>query len=292
MEWFVRYFSILLIFCCTGLRGQEVFIIEEDTLNLAAEVRGDLSLFWNKDTLNPRFFVRKENRMLELKNTFLQGRPQYRSELERITQNPQNSIVDLEYTRESLGSFVRAYNRDILQQKAERESRRVFASRIGFFTGLTNNVYSENPDNVLAPLLGVEFEMFNPQFSWRHSIVLELEQSFKREDYRYTAIQFSLSYRYRFLQLNRLQIYGDASLGRLLYERDQYRELDEQGEVLDLRDDSEFKLQAPLSLGVGADFQVTQNGFITFGYNEVVSATLDSNGSFPIDITLGYRYQL
>lgn len=292
MESFQRFLWVILIFCWSGLQGQGIFVIEGDTLTLTAEVRGELSLFWNENTENPRFFARKGDQMLELKDSLSSGRPQYQIDLARIAGDQDDSVLDLEFSLASLGAFFRSYNEEVRQLRAEKESRRVFASRIGFFTGLSNNVYAENPDNVLAPLVGVEFEMFNPQFSWRHSAVLDLEQSFKQEGYRYTATQLSLSYRYRFLQLNRLQIYVDATLGRLLYERDEYQVLDEQGEVLALRDDSEIKLQAPLSLGFGADYQVTQKGYITFGYNEVVSATLDSNGSFPIDITVGYRYQL
>lgn len=291
MESFQKYFWVILLFFSAGLQGQGIFVIEGDTLKLTEQVRGELSLFWNESPEKPRFFVRKGDRMLELKDSLQAGRPQYQTELESLTQNP-DQAGDLDFSLTDLESFVRSYNEQMQRQNLEGESRPVFASRIGFFTGLSNNVYADNPDNVLAPLIGLEFEMFNPQVSWRHSVVLDLEQSFKREGYRYTATQLSLSYRYRFLQLNRLQIYVDATLGRLLYERDEYSVLDEQGEVLALRDEADFKLQAPLSLGIGADFQVTQNGYITFGYNEVVSATLDSNGSFPIDITLGYRYQL
>lgn len=287
-----RYLWVVLLFFWSGLQGQGIFVIEGDTLKLTAEVRGELSLCWDEGPERPRFFVRRGDRMLELKDSLHNGRAQYQMELERITRDQNPSLGDLEFSLASLGAFVRTYNENAQQQKTQKESQRVFASRIGFFTGLTNNVYADNPDNVLAPLIGLEFEMFNPQFSWRHSVVVDLEQSFKREGYRYTATQLSVGYRYRFVQINRLQFYLDATLGRLLYERDEYQEIDAHGQLLAMRDNSGFKLQAPLSLGIGADYQVTQKGYITFGYNEVVSATLESNGSFPIDITLGYRYQL
>lgn len=292
MEKLQRCLWVVLLFFWSGLQGQGIFVIEGDTLKLTAEVRGELSLFWDKEPESPRFFVRKGDRILELKDSLHNGRPQYRIALERITRNQNAPLRDLEFSRASLGAFVRTYNEHAALQRTQSESQRVFASRIGFFTGLSNKVYADNPDNVLAPLIGLEFELFNPQFSWRHSLVVDLEQSFKRQGYRYTATQLSLGFRYRFLQINRLQFYLDATLVRLLYERDEYQELDEHGGVLAMRDDSGFKLQAPLSLGMGADYQVTQNGYITFGYNEVVSATLESNGAFPIDITIGYRYQL
>ena len=289
----VRMLPILLfLLCAPKFQAQGIFIIEGDTLQLKQEVRGNLSLFWDEIEANPRYFVQKSNRMVELKDSLVNGEIQYRSVLERLTRDKAFSPVEVEFNLTSIAGFVRGYNTKVQEEKlAENEESR-FSARLGFYTGLTNSVYSENPNNVLAPLIGVELEMRNPGKAPKHSAVVEIEQTFKRDDYRYTATQLSINYRFRFLELGLLEIYAEASLFRLLYALDEREIIDDSGEILAIRDDSQFKLQVPLSLGIGADLKVTENSYITFGYNEFVSATLDSNNSFPLDFTVGYKYNL
>lgn len=283
---------LLFLLCASKMQAQGIFIIEGDTLQLKQEVRGNLSLFWDQREAGPRYFVQKSNRMLELKDSLVNGGFQYRSVLERLTSDKAFSAAGVEFTMASMTEFVRRYNIRAQEDRLTENQESNFSASLGFYTGLTNSVYSENPNNVLAPLIGAEFEMRNPSKAPRHSAVVELEQTFKRDDYRYTATQLSVNYRFRFLELGRFQFYAEASLLRLLYALDEREIVDDTGEVLAIRDDSQFKLQAPLSLGLGVDLKVTQNSYITFKYNEFASATLDSNGSFPLDFTVGYKYNL
>ena len=50
-------------------------------------------------------------------------------------------------------------------------------------------------------------------------------------------------------------------------------------------------IQAPILLGLGADIKLG-NGFLTFGYNDLIGLTIDDNGEFPVDFTLGYKFNL
>jgi hypothetical protein len=50
-------------------------------------------------------------------------------------------------------------------------------------------------------------------------------------------------------------------------------------------------LIAPVAFGIGADYAIG-NGYITFSFNDIVAIGVTSNGEFPTDFTLGYRFSL
>lgn len=63
------------------------------------------------------------------------------------------------------------------------------------------------------------------------------------------------------------------------------------GDIPTLKDDSGSDFNAPLTLGIGADYKVGR-GYITVGYRDIVGLNLDSNKEFPINFSLGYKLQL
>ena len=49
---------------------------------------------------------------------------------------------------------------------------------------------------------------------------------------------------------------------------------------------------APFAFGIGADFKITSNSFITLNYNELFAFFVDSQDNFSTNITLGYKFNL
>lgn len=44
--------------------------------------------------------------------------------------------------------------------------------------------------------------------------------------------------------------------------------------------------------GLGADIRIAEGHFITIGYNELFALLIDNQGYFPVDLAIGYRFNL
>lgn len=285
----IKYLTILAFFLLSsGLAAQEIFIIEGDTLELKREVKGTLNLYWGQENNDFRYFVQKSKRMKELTN--LNG--EYKNQLAELTTDADISTRDVKFALYSLKHFVNQYNALIQEDYLYNTSTPNIQNRIGLFTGLSNNKYTNNPENIIAPVLGVEFEFFDPNLAPRHVAFLQLRQSFKRKEYRYASTQFSVNYRFKALYFSGFDIHIDAELATLYYSEDQIPITNDSGEVIAIEDDRGFTFTAPFSFGIGTDIKVTDESFISLSYNDFVSLLLDGNGSFPIDFSVGYKFNL
>lgn len=283
-----RIFALLLFLITSGMTAQEIFIIEGDTLQLQREVKGTLNLYWNLEGTTYRYFVQKKNNMRELTNRA----GEYKQTLADLTGDAEIETDEVKFLLYSLKYFANRYNALVQEDYAFNASTANIQHRLGLFTGVSNNKYTTNPENTIVPILGVEFEFFDPNLAPRHSAFLQLRQSFKRDDYRYSSTQFSVNYRFKALYFSGFDVHIDAELATLLYSTDRIQITDETGEVIAIKDESGLSFKAPLSFGIGADIKVTDVSYITLGYNDVVSLVLDGNGSFPLDFTVGYKFSL
>ncbi|MGB7785208.1 MAG: hypothetical protein WBL27_03815 [Salinimicrobium sp.] len=284
-------FALLLCFT-VKMAAQQTYIIEGDTLELQREVKGELSLFWNLRGTDYRYFVQKSDRMIELKDSLVNGKLQYKEQLSRLTSNAEIKTHDVKFLLYSLKHFVNTYNAMVQEDYEYNEATANIKQRLGLFVGLSNNKYTENPDNIIAPIVGLEYEFYDPNLAPRHSAFLQLRQSFKREDYRYSATQLSINYRFRALYFKGWDLHLDTELATFLYSEDKIKVRNEAGEVVAIKDDSGFSFTAPFSFGIGSDIRITENSFISLGYNDIFSIVLDGNGSFPLDFTVGLKYNL
>lgn len=283
-----RFLTIFLFLVTTGMAAQEVFIIEGDTLQLQREVKGPLNLYWNLEGTTYRYFVQKKNTLRELTNRA----GEYKDTLDKLTADAEIKTDEVKFLLYSLKHFANQYNALVQEDYAYNASTANIQHRLGLFTGLSNNKYTTNPDNVLVPVLGVDFEFFDPNLAPRHSAFLQLRHSFQREEYRYSSTQLSINYRFKILYFSGFDVHIDAELATLLYAEDRVQIINETGEVIAFENDSGFSFTAPLSFGIGADIKVTEVSYITLGYNDIVSIVLDGNGSFPLDFTVGYKFNL
>lgn len=290
----MRKIKILLagLFICLScpLAAQEIFIIDNDTLQLQREVRGTLSLFWSEKGHRYRYFVQKGDRLVELRNT--NGNQEYKQQLEELTADASVKTRDVQFVLYSLKHFTNTYNAQMQEDYTFNEATDNIQQRVGLFTGLSNNIFTENPGDVLVPVVGIEYEFYDPNLAPRHSAFLQLRQSFKQDEYRYSSTQFSINYRFKALYFSNFDLHINTKLATFFYSEDTIPITNDEGEVIAIRDDSGFTFTAPFSFGVGSDIQITPNSFITVGYNDIVAIVLDSNGNFPLDFTIGYKYNL
>ncbi len=272
--------------------GQEVFIIEGDTLKLQREVKGTLSLYYSMEDPDSRYFVQKGKRMVELKEEKIDGVPRFKIQLKELTADAEMDVMDVKFELYSLKYFTNLYNAKVQEDYTYNASTDNIKMRLGLFTGISNNVYTDNPENILSPVIGIEFEIYDPNLAPRHSAFLHLRQSFKRDVFRYTSTQLSLNYRFKVIRMRDLDFHIDAELANLMYSISETEISNDAGEITEIREDRGFSFTAPLSFGMGADIKITENGYITLGYNDIVSIVLDGNGEFPLDFTIGYKYNL
>lgn len=285
-------FLFMIFLASTSVFAQETYIIEGDTLQLKQEVKGTLNLFRTNQDSIPRFFVQKGDRMLELRNIPENGIPQYKQRLDTLTSDTGLQTIAPEFKLNSLKQFAIHYNERIKEDAASNIPASKLQKRLGFFTGLSNNIYTENPENLLAPIIGVEFEIYDPKLSERHLAFTHLRHSFQRTEFNYSSTQLSLNYRVKFIYTPTYSLHLDTELVTFQYSKKKIPVFDNQGDITDVEEDNGFSLTAPLSFGVGGDFRVTDQSFISVSYNDIVAVFLDTNGSFPIDFTLGYKYNL
>ncbi|WP_029036727.1 hypothetical protein [Salinimicrobium xinjiangense] len=283
-------FTGFLLCMAIPLAAQETFIIDKDTLELRKEVKGTLSLYWTEEAHRYRYFVQKGDRMVELRNT--DGNQEYKEQLAKLTADADIKTRDVQFVLYSLKHFTNTYNSLIEDEYSFNEATENIQQRIGLFTGLTNNIYTENPKNILAPVVGLEYEFYDPNLAPRHSAFLQLRQSFKQDDYRYSSTALSLNYRFKALYFSNFDLHIDTRLATLYYSEDSISITNDSGEVIAVKEESGFSFTAPLSFGIGTDIQVTTNSYITVGYNDIFAVVWESNGNFPIDFTIGYKYNL
>ena len=286
--------SLFIFFMLLSFRtiGQEVFIIEGDTLKLKREVKGSLNLYYSDENRDFRYFVQKGQRMMELKEEKTDGVPRYKLQLEDLTRDAPMDVMDVKFELYSLKHFTNIYNAKVQEDYDYNASTENVRMRIGLFTGLSNNKYTDNPDNVISPVIGLGFEIYDPNLAPRHSAFLHLRQSFKRDDFRYTSTQLSVNYRFKVIRLPKMDFHINAELANLMFSSSEIEIINDAGEITDIREDSGFSFTAPLSFGIGSDIKITENGYLILGYNDIVSVVLDGNGNFPIDFTIGYKYNL
>lgn len=274
--------------------AQEIFIIENDTLELQREVRGPLSLYWSKEGLDYRYFIQKKDRLVELKNLRNEetGEPLFKEQLKEFTNDARIKPNNVKFVLYSLRYFVNQYNALVKEDYEFNEATPDIRQRLGLFVGLSNNIFTQNPENTLAPILGLEYEFFDPNLAPRHSAYIQLRQNFKQDEYRYSATQLSINYRFKAFYFKNFDLHLDVELATFLYSEDQVLIKNDAGEVTAVKDESGFTFTAPFSFGIGSDIRITPNSFISLSYNDFYSLILDGNEYFPIDFSIGYKYNL
>ncbi|PKP25300.1 MAG: hypothetical protein CVU03_08690 [Bacteroidetes bacterium HGW-Bacteroidetes-2] len=287
MKTLPTFFLVLAFVFSTAIFAQEQYTVSGKTYTLQTEVEGTLTLLWNVIDEQYRYFAKKGNELVELKNTRTDGKYQeeYKETLVSLTSDQSISSEKTKLTLVSLRSFFNEYNKKVDPYYQENATSVALETRLGAFGGVSNNVSTTNPQNVFAPFFGIEFEVTDSQMLKRHAAVLQFRHSFKAEDYDLTYSQFTINYRYKFIHKESLSLFIQAKLIALSFFE---RAKDNQEGLIDRTGSS---LQTPIGLGLGLDYKLG-NGFITFIMNDIVAPGVDTNDAFSLDFTLGYKFNL
>ncbi|MCF6308456.1 MAG: hypothetical protein L3J09_10930 [Flavobacteriaceae bacterium] len=284
-----------LLFAGQGF-AQESYSVNGKQLTLKTESEGSITLLWNIIDGEYRYFIKKGNNITELTNTKTEGHYQdeYLQILQSNTSDENLSEDKVKLTKESLADYFDKYNKRKDPDYVVPENNVKLKTRLGAFAGITNAVYSPNPTNQILPTMGLEFEIVDLYKLKRHSLVVQFKQTFESSDYKYSASQFSLSYRFKFVKKEKLDVFINTKIAGYTFQSiPKFDENDnpipdENGDPIIDSDDS---FSALMSFGLGADYKLG-DGYLTFLYSDIVSVVEGSNGEFPMDFTIGYKFNL
>ena len=286
--------ALFLILSVGTLQAQQQYTVDGQTYTLNPEVEGTLTLLWNTIDGEYRYFSKKGSDIVELKNTKQNGdyQEEYKKTLEQQTSDAVVSTEKLNLTLPSLRSFFVEYNKMKDPNFSNVEESIDLQFRLGAFVGITNSVYTLNPTNELQPIAGVDLELIDNVKLRRHSIVFRFKQTFESSEYKYSASQLSLNYRFKFIKTPKFDAFINCKFASLTFSQREIEYVIESNPpvlVTDNKSGSDFN--APVTFGLGADYKVG-NGYITFNYNDIVGLNVESNDEFPVDFTLGYKFNL
>ncbi|MCA0131588.1 hypothetical protein [Winogradskyella alexanderae] len=285
-----QIFSLLFLVIVFQLsHSQETYTVGNENLELKTEVNGKLDFLWNTFDSVYRYFVRTEDGTItELKNTRGSDKKfqeEYKAILKKLTSGLDTSRLKL--TVYDLKKFIDAYNSSIDSNYISVQKDSKIDFRLGFSGGATNNPFVSNPDNKTVPLIGAEVEIFEESKLPRHSGFLQARHTFESDEFKYSATEFSLGYRYRIVNKTAFSIYGQVKVATLNFTNATV--IGSSNSELDI---SETAFDLPLIFGIGSDIKVGANNFITIIYGELFGVFLDNQGNFSTDISLGYKFNL
>ncbi|MFD0863858.1 hypothetical protein ACFQ1M_16705 [Sungkyunkwania multivorans] len=285
--------SVALLMSTYVVQAQESYTVNGETLILQKEAEGTLTLLWNANRSNYRYFIKKGTEIVELKNTLgmdQQYKQEYKQTLEDLTGNENTQRV--KFVLYSLKDFVDAYNKSQDSSYVVKKRSNPLATSLAVIGGITNNPFVTNPDNKTNLFLRAEFEVSDQNVLPSHSLVLGAKHSFKSDAFDYSATQLSLNYRYKIINAPKFNVF--ANLNIVTYNNFSSNLppiIDGDGEEI-IRASSGSNFNAPLILGIGANFRVAEGQYITFTSLDMWGLNADDNGQFPVNIGLGYRFAL
>lgn len=292
MKHLLSYSLLVFLIFTTHLVAQKSYTVDGTSIELKTEIEGPLMLLWNITDGNYRYFVKNGATVNELKNTKVDGdyQEEYKAELQKQASDTSLEVSKLKFTKASLSSFFNNYNKSKDPNYVDTEKGIKLKTRLGAFVGVTNSVFSANPTNQTLPTMGVDFEIVDHNLLKRHSLVLRFKQTFESSDYKYSASQFSLNYRFKFIKKEKLAVFINTKIAGYNYDSRQV-EVNEDNATPYLTTVSNGNFEALLNFGIGADYALG-NGYLTFMYNDFVSVVQESNSEFPLDFSLGYKFNL
>lgn len=284
-----------LLLCLNSLSAQtKAYTVNGQSYALQTEVEGPMTLLWNVIDQEYRYFIQKGTEIIELENTEVDGsyQEEYIDTLKAMTKDASMDTKGLRLTLGSLRKFVNAYNSQVDPNYEDNSLLVDLEYRLGAFGGVTNNIFTTNPENVSVPQFGIDFELYDPTALPSHAIVVQFEQSLSSDEFDYQSSQFSLNYRLKFIRSNAIDVYLNTKLVTITSaKRDSPLVIEgEDGSTVTV-DQEGTNLQGPFIFGLGADIRLGK-GFLTLNYHDAFSFVIDDNGEFPVDISLGYKFIL
>jgi len=296
MKTLLAFYALAMLISIPIANAQNQYTVDGKQYTLKTDVEGSLTLLWNTIDGEYRYFLQKGDKVTELINTLVERKYQeeYKEYLQLQTADVTISVEKVKLTLPSLRDFFNDYNSQKDPNYITQNKDIQIKIRLGVFAGISNNIYTENPDNTLLPVAGVDFEIIEEAHLKRHSLVIQFKQTFENSDYKYSASQFSLNYRFKFVKTETFDVFVNTKIASYTYVK---RDIEvivpgpADIPIVTVVTESGGSFQAPVIFGVGADITVGK-GYITFSYNDIVGIVIENNGEFPVDFTLGYKFNL
>ena len=296
MKTLLSFSMLLFLLAVPTVQGQDRYTINGKQYDLKTEVDGTLTLLWNTIEGNYRYFSKKGDVIQELKNSKVDGNYQeeYKQVLKLQTSDGSISVDNIKLTLNDLKDFFIDYNSSVDPNFSVQKKIIQLKTRLGAFVGISNNIFTQNPENTSSPTAGIDFEIFEQENLVRHSLVFQFKQTFENSSYKYSASQFSLNYRFKFVKTETFDVFINTKVAAYNHVKKEIvvTEMDQNNNpVTTVVSESGGSFQAPVTFGIGADYALG-NGYITFSYNDIIGLVIDSNGEFPVDFSLGYKLNL
>lgn len=282
-------FAYLLFALGHILYAQNSYTINNENLELVLAEEGKLDFLWMATDTGFRYFVRTDDdNIIELKNITSSLDKSYLVVLQNLTGG--RSTENVKFTKASLKRFVKHYNRVInLGYPGDVKDENV-NFRLALFGGLTNHPLVENLDNSKSfAQLAAELELYGDTDNPRHSGLLQVRNTFASEG-EYKSLEFSLGYRLRVIKKERFNLYVHNRFATYnSFSRDREVIFDD---IITTERQKESEFDVPFIFGIGADFKVSENSYISVIYDRFFALNLENNDSFPADIMIGYKFKL
>ncbi len=288
----VFFLCCLIAFNC-NLKAQDSYTIASETFQLKTEIEGTLDLLWTTVDKKYRYFVKDaQENITELKNekgTDGKYQNQHQTTLKALTGLDASKV---RLTLYDLKQFINVYNSTKDTNYKYANTKAQLKSRIGIFGGLTNHRFLENPDAIKTGLLSGEFEIFGLKSMTKHAGFASVRHAFGQDDFDINTTQVALGYRYRFINASRFNVYGQTKFATYTFTtfKQTIASETDPNTFVDI-ETSGNDFDAPFIFGLGADFKLG-NGYLSVVYDSLFALLIDNRDNFPIDISLGYKFNL
>lgn len=276
--------------------SQQSYTINGETLILTMEVEGDLDLLTLKTETGYRYFIKDRNENIaELVNTKDEDDTyfnEYRDVLSDFTKDSNMSTEEVAFGRYGLKQFVKAYNATGSKRFAYTDEKVKAQARLGIFGGITNHPLVQNPNNSKTGYFDVELELFEKKELPRQSGFISVEQTFKTDDFDYTSTILALGYRFRFINKSKFNIYANVQFATYTFSKRKVIIIDDVTQETMEVTQTNNSFRVPFIFGIGSDFKVSDNSYVSIIYNELFSAFVENNGNFPVNISVGYKFNI
>ena len=284
----------LLLLSLTAMSQTKTYTVASTSYELKEEVTGTLTLVWNVIDRDYRYFAKKDDILIELVNTKTDAgyQQEYKSQLQQLTTGSELKTDNVNLTLGSLRTFFNTYNKKVDEAYVANSVLTDISMRLGGFGGVTNEIYTSNPNNALNGQFGIEFEIIDPNALPRHSLVVQYKQVLSSDDYDYSAAQFSLNHRFKFIKTTAVAVFLNTKLVT-------FTSFKGPSSLLTIPDTVDVMVnrpqgtnfQAPIIFGLGTDVRLGK-GFVTFQYHDVIAVFQNTNDQFPVDLSIGYKFIL
>lgn len=260
------------------LQAQHSYQVNGENLELFFEEEGELSLLSERSQKNYRFFLAKDNKIVELQ------KESYLETISKFTEDTQLDISKVSFDIRSLVQIIQAYN----AKNTNQLGASTLTWRLGVWSGLSNFTNYQNTSNTYATFTGVEFEIYNSIQYTRNSLFTQLRGTFPSNDkLDLTFMELMIGYRFKLVQQESFHFYFESEL--ITFSRYTETFTNDNEQIFETTQ-TNTALSTPIGLGLGAAFFMTDRLLLTLGYSNIVRLGENTRSDFPIDFRLGLRF--